>query len=193
MGPIKRAVNDYLASTGNLKRSASVACIEIWPQVVGPWYAGKTHLLGVENAEARVLCDAPATAQQLQMDSERIIALLNERLGARLVSSIRASSAGPITDRLTAELRRQPEPLIEPEDIEAAELSAEDEQTCTRAASEIEDEQVRAAFTRAMRTYLKRQTVKRQRGFRPCELCGSLYNELGPHCSACATAVNGAR
>ena len=189
MGPIKRAVNDYLAATGNLKRGASVACIEVWPQVVGPWYASKTHLLGVENAEARVLCDSPATAQQLQMDSPKVIALLNERLGAKLVNSIRASSAGPITDRITAELRRRPEPQIGPEDIDAAELSDEDEQACRRAASEIADEAVREGFLRTMRTYLKQQTVKRARGFRTCALCGALHNEMGPHCSACDIAA----
>jgi len=183
MGPIKRAVNDYLAATGNLKRGASVACIEVWPQVVGPWYASKTHLLGVENAEARVLCDSPATAQQLQMDSPKVIALLNERLGAKLVNSIRASSAGPITDRI------RPEPQIAPEDIDCAELSDDDEQMCRRAASEIADEAVREGFLRAMRTYLKQQTVKRARGYRTCALCGALHNEMGPHCSACHIAL----
>lgn len=190
MGPIKRAVNDYLAATGNLKRGASVACIEVWPQVVGPWYAAKTYLLGVENAEARVLCDAPTTAQQLQMDSQKIIALLNERLGARLVNSIRASSAGPIADRIAAELRRRPEPQIGPDDVEAAELSEADEDTCRRAAAEIRDDAVREAFARAMTTYLKQQTVKRARGYRPCTRCGALHNEMGTHCSACATAIN---
>lgn len=190
MGPIKRAVNDYLAATGNLRRGASVACVEVWPQVVGPWYAAKTHLLGVENAEARVLCDSPATAQQLQMDAPQVVSLLNERLGAKLVNTIRASSAGPVADRLAAELRRRPEPQIGPEDVDAVELSEQDEERCRVAAAEITDEAVRESFRRAMRTYLKQQAVKRIRGYRPCAICGALHNEMGPHCSACGIALD---
>ena len=190
MGPVKRAVNDYLAATGNLKRGASVACIEVWPQVVGPWYASKTYLVGVENAEARVLCDSPATAQQLQMDSAQIVALLNERLGARFINSIRASSAGPVGDRIAAELRRRPQPQIDPEDVEAAELSQDDEQACRRAAAGIADADVREAFMRAMKTGLKHRAVKRVRGFRPCTLCGTLHNEFGPYCISCGMAFN---
>lgn len=189
MGPLQRAVNDYLAATGNLQRGTSTLCIEVWPQVVGPWYGRKTQIVGVEDGEARVLCDTPATAQQLQMDSEKIIGRLNERLGGSFIKRLRASSAGLTVSRLAAELRRPDEIAIEQSAVDEAELSEEETAFCARAATEIADEKLRESFLALLHNELKRRHVKRQRGYRECELCGALHNERGPHCIACGTAA----
>jgi len=189
MGPLQRAVNDYLAGTGNIQRGTSTLCVEVWPQVVGPWYGRKTQILGVDNGEAKVLCDTPATAQQLQMDSEKVIARLNERLGGEFIKRLRASSAGLTLSGLAAELRRPDETAIGQSAIDEVELSEEESAFCTRAAAEIADEKLRESFLGLLRNELKRRYVKRQRGWRECDVCGALHNERGPYCIACATAM----
>ncbi len=189
MGPLQRAINDYLAATGNLQRGASTLCVEVWPQVVGPWYGRKTQIVGIADGEARVLCDTPATAQQLQMDSEQVIGRLNERLGGEFIKRLRASSAGLTVRRLAEELHRPDEIAIEQSAVEEIELSEEETAFCTRAAAEIADEKLRESFLGLLRNELKRRHVKRQLGYRECEVCGALHNERGPYCIACATAV----
>jgi len=189
LGPLQRALNDYLASTGNLQRGTSTLCIELWPQVVGPWYARKTQILGIENGEARVLCDAPATAQQLQMDQDEIISRLNERLDGRFVKSIRASSAGRAAGLIAAQLKRPMQTVIEDAEMQQVALSEEEVAFCEAAASEIADEKLRRSFLKALTNDLKRRRLKQQRGYRNCTICGMLHNEIGPYCIACATAV----
>jgi len=189
LGPLQRALNDYLASTGNLQRGTSRLCIELWPQVVGPWYARKTQILGVEDGEARVLCDAPATAQQLQMDQAEIVSRLNERLDGSFVKSIRASSAGRAAGLIAAQLKRPMQVAISEAELEEVVLGEEEMAFCRAVAGEITDEKLRQRFLRAVANDLKRRRLKQQRGYRSCTICGALHNEIGPYCSACATAV----
>ncbi len=189
LGPLQRALNDYLAATGNLQRGTSTLCIELWPQVVGPWYARKTQILGIDNGEARVLCDAPSTAQQLQMDQAEIISRLNERLGGKFVKSIRASSAGRAAGRISAQLKRPMQVVIEDAELQQVVLSEQEVAFCEAVTSEIADEKLRQSFLNVLTNDLKRRCLKQQRGYRNCTICGGLHNEIGPYCIACATAV----
>lgn len=186
LGPLQRAVNDLLAATGNLQRGTSTLCIELWPQIVGPWYAAKTQILGIEDGQVRVLCDAPTTAQQLQLDQALIIERLNDRLGGQFVKAIRACSVGFAATRAAARLKRPPKPTISHADLEQVELTDQECERCQAAGQTIADPKLRANFVRAMQNEIKRRRVKFQRGWRQCEACGAMHNRVGPLCLACA-------
>ncbi len=190
MGSLHQAINDYLADSGNLRQATSVLCIEVWPQIVGDWYARNTHILGVENAEVRVLCDSPSTAQQLSLDQKEIITRLNTRLGGHFVNCIRASSAGPVAGQLAARLRR-PEPMvITDEELDQVELTAGEKRFCEGSTCDIDDDEIRQSFLRMVTRELKRGHVKHQRGYRICTLCGAQHNEIGPYCAACGMELS---
>ncbi len=189
MGPLQRALNDYLAATGNLQRSTSTLCIELWPQIVGPWYARKTQILSVENAEARVLCESPAVAQQLQADQQEIIGRLNDRLRGTFIRSLRASTVGRSASRVADRLRRPPRIAISDDELAQVTLTDEETAFCHNAARDIADEKLRQCFLKTLTNELKRRRLLQQRGYRTCTICAALHNEIGPYCIACATAV----
>ena len=186
LGPLQRAVNDFLAASGNLSRGTSMLCIELWPQIVGPWYASKTQVVAIEDGQLRVLCDAPTTAQQLQLDQTIIIERLNARLDGRFVKSLRACSVGFTRSRAAAQLKRTPRPTISDADLNQVELTAEEQERCRAAGKSIPDPGIRASFIAAMENDLKRRRIKHQRGWRECEQCGAMHNRIGPLCLGCA-------
>ncbi|MFP3904143.1 MAG: DUF721 domain-containing protein, partial [Armatimonadota bacterium] len=123
LGPMQRALNDYLAATGNLSRGAAVLCIELWPQIVGPWYSRKTQVIRVSDGELQVLCDSAATAQQLQLDKTEIIERLNERLDGNVIKDLRASTAGRWKSNPLLQVNPPERPQFSDEDIERVKLT----------------------------------------------------------------------
>ena len=99
LGKLGFAVNEYLAEGGQLERSKSSLCAEIWPQVVGHWYGRHSRVVSLDRKELKICCDTPALAQQLQFDQETVIARLNERLGGNYVKSLRPASVGQSRER----------------------------------------------------------------------------------------------
>jgi rubrerythrin len=189
LGPIQRAVNDYLASTGNLNRGTAVLCIELWPQVVGTWYARKTQVIGIRDGQLQVLCDTAACAQQLQMDADEILRRLNDRVDGDVIKKLRASTAGRW--KSSPALRPKPEesPTITAEDLQDVELTDQEIAECEQAAAGIENDDIRQRFLETLKTEMKRRRVKLQRGQRECPICGGLFPGIEEYCPVCRANI----
>lgn len=189
LGPIQRAVNDYLAATGNLNRGTAVLCIELWPQVVGAWYSRKTQIIGIRDGELQVLCDTASCAQQLQMDQDEIIRRLNDRLDGDVIKSLRASTAGRWKRNPLLGVEPNETPTITDEDIEDVELTDEEKQFCQEVASQIQNPDIREGYLQTLVTQMKRRRVKLQRGYRECPICGGLFAGIEEYCPVCRANI----
>ena len=186
MSPLAPALNEVLADGGMLERGKSSLAAEIWPQIVGHWYARRSAVIALKHKELQVYCDSPTLAQQLQYDQETIVARLNERLGGNYVTSLRPSSVGPRQQRDV--VRAQAELETEgpgDEDLATVPVPAEELQALHQRAAALADEPLRASFVRAAEHWLRLEEWKRQRGQRQCPECGRRHDELTELCYAC--------
>lgn len=186
MTSMTSAFGEYLAEGGATERSKSGLAAEIWPQIVGHWYARHSCVVALKKKELQVYCDNPALAQQLQLDQETIIGRLNERLGGNCVTSLRPSSAGPRQQRDLVRAQKEVEPEG-PTDEELAQvaLPEADRQALEELAGRIEDEKLRATFVTNAEAYLRLQEWRRLRAWRQCPECGCRHEELTELCFAC--------
>jgi len=186
MSPLGSALNEVLAEGGQLERSKSALTAEIWPQIVGPWYARHTCVIALKKKELQVYCDTPATAQQLQADQETIATRLNERLGGTYVKSLRPSSVGPRAQRDTVRAQVALEPAG-PDEAELAQvaLPPEEVQAIRERAAPLDSPELQESFIRAAEYWLRLEEWKRQRGYRQCPECGRRHDDLTDLCYAC--------
>jgi hypothetical protein len=182
------AVNEYLAAGGKLERSKSSLCAELWPQVVGPWYAGHSRVISLRGKELSVCCDTPSLAQQLQSDQETVAARLNERLGGKFVGSLRAASVGPSRrrDRLSFVAEEASGPTEE--ELAQLPLSEEDQQFCRKVSAKIVSPDLRERYRLLVEGQLRLGYWKTARGYRSCEGCGALHDEVAEDCFSCRLA-----
>lgn len=190
LGPMQRALNDYLAATGNLSKGVAMLCIELWPQIVGPWYSRKTQVIRVSDKELQILCDSAATAQQLQLDKTQIIKRLNERLDGNVIKDLRASTAGRWKNNPLLPVNPPDHPHLTDEDLESVELTPEEEDFCENAASAIEDDEIRERFLQSVSAEMKRRRLKIQRGHRECPICGGLFAGMDEYCPVCRANIS---
>jgi predicted nucleic acid-binding Zn ribbon protein len=186
MSALGPALNEVLAEGGQLERGKSAVAAEIWPQIVGPWYARRSCVIALRKKELRIYCDTPAMAQQLQMDQELITARLNERLGGKYVTSLRPSSAGPREHRDTVRAQVALEPSG-PDEAELAQIVVppEELQAIRERAAQLESEPLRESFISAAEYWLRLEEWRRQRGYRECPECSRRHDELTELCYAC--------
>lgn len=196
-GPLKRdgrlrrlghLVNELLADGNLAERGIAGLCAELWPQIVGPWYAQHTRTTGLRGKDLSVWCDSAALAQQLQYDQETIIGRLNERLGGSYIESLRPASVGPESRR--NELLRPPAAPVSATERELAgiTLTADELAFLEHAAGPIADPELRASYVRSLDRELRLRRWKLARGWRPCQVCGELTNELSVICFPCRVA-----
>lgn len=186
MSQLGPALSEVLAEGGQLERGKSGLAAEIWPQIVGPWYARRSCVIALKKKELQVFCETPAVAQQLQADQETITARLNERLGGNYVTSLRPSSAGPRQQRDVVRAQVALEPTG-PEELELAQvvLPPEDVQAIHEQAAQLASEELRDSFIRAAEHWRRLEEWKRRRGYRQCPECGRRHDELTGLCYAC--------
>lgn len=178
------AVNEYLAEGGQLERSQSSLCAEIWPQVVGHWYGRHSRVISLDRKELKVCCDTPALAQQLQFDQETVIARLNERLGGEYIRSLRPASVGRARESYGLQAVESAEGL--PPAAELGELTLpEAELTALRAQAARLPEGLAAGWLRAAEGLRRLHSWRQARGYKTCRVCGALYNDLNDRCFAC--------
>lgn len=186
MSALSPALNEYLADGGMLERGKSALAAEIWPQIVGHWYARHSCVIALKKKELQVYCDTPTLAQQLQFDQETIIERLNERLGGKYVTSLRPASVGPRQQRETVRGHRELESQT-PEEAELAQvLLPEEELVAIRErAAVVEDEELRTRFIAFAERVARLDEWKRLRGWRQCPECGARHEDLTDLCFAC--------
>jgi len=180
------ALNEYLAEGGQLERGKSGLAAEIWPQIVGHWYARHSCVIALKKKELQVYCDTPALAQQLQLDQETILERLNTRLGGNYVRSLRPASVGPRRQRETVRAQQEIE-SDGPDDAELAQIPLPDEdlQAIRDRAAHLADDRLRQSFMAYAERWLRVEAWKRRRGYRECPSCGGLHDELHETCYAC--------
>lgn len=184
LGKLGFAVNEYLAEGGALERSKSSLCAEIWPQVVGHWYGKHSRVVSLDHKELKVCCETPAMAQQLQYDQKMIVERLNERLGGNYIKSIRPSSVGRSNQRQNLEFLEEDDPL--PPEAELALVTVPSEELAAlRAHAAAVPEELREGWLRTAQQLLRLRYWKLTRGYKECQCCGVLHNDLAHHCFAC--------
>jgi predicted nucleic acid-binding Zn ribbon protein len=191
---MEQALTGYLRHMGLARRSREVLAAVLWTEAVGPWYARHTTVVKAQDGVITVHCDSAPHAQQLQADSGKILARLNERVAAQLgetpkgpyVREIRATSAfmgrgGPgVYDR-----REQPAQTPRAAELDSVMLTAEEEQRMAKMAAEIEDDVLRRRFAAALRSHLRLRRWQLAHEYRPCEGCGALLPPGESRCWTC--------
>lgn len=188
LGRLGHMVSQYLAEGGQLERSKSGLCAEIWPQVVGKWYAGGSRVVGLNGTELKICCDTPALAQQLQYDQEQVIARLNERLGGKFVTSLRTASVGSNRKRDRINLPEEQEPAVGEAELSEVEVPAEEWRQAELEIDLIREERLREKWRRTVQRQARLRQWKARRGYKPCERCGVLHPDLTRLCFACRVA-----
>jgi len=186
MSELGPALSQVLAEGGQLERGKSGLAAEIWPQIVGPWYARRSCVIALKKKELQVYCDSPAVAQQLQADQETITSRLNERLGGNYVTSLRPSSVGPRQQRdaIRTQIALEPDGPDEAELTQVA-LPPEELQAIRERAAQLDSDELRESFIRAAEHWWRLEEWKRRRGYRQCPECGRRHDELTDVCYAC--------
>lgn len=186
MALLSPALNEVLAEGGMLERSKSAVAAEIWPQVVGHWYAGHSSVIALKKKQLQVYCDSPALAQQLQLDQEIIVGRLNERLGGNYVTSLRPSSVGPRWQREQVRAHAELEnPTPEEAELALVLVPEEELREIRERAAAVPDETLRAKFAALAEKMARLEEWKRLRGYRQCPQCGARHEELTELCYAC--------
>jgi hypothetical protein len=178
------AIEKYLRGHGLVVAGRQCMVGAVWPEVVGEWYARHTQVLRSEGGVVTVWCDSAARAQQLQLDSARIVATLNERLGPRAVKEIRPSSGGirqlggvaPAAGELAGPA---------PGEIKRMELTEEERASVEAAAAALEDAALRRVFARVLGKELLVRRWKREHGYVGCPGCGTLVPPGSGLCMGC--------
>ena len=188
---LHQALGRYLDEIGMGRRSREVLAAVVWAETVGPWYAQHTTVAKVEDGILTVHCDSAPHAQQLQADSEKILARLNRRVSEQWgpgqhVRELRATSAwmgrgGP--GRFVTP-GKQPPPFT-PQDIDAIALTPEEERRVQGLAAELEDEVLRRRFAATIRASLRARKWQLTHGYRECPECGGLLAPGETECWVC--------
>ena len=184
---IGSAIEKYMRSHGMVRSSRESVVPVVWAEVVGPWYAQHTEVTRVEKGVVNVTCDSAARAQQLQLDSPRIVAALNKRCGARTVKEVRPSSGG-IRRLDPVAARQDPAEPLGPgrSDLENMELPVDDRRWAWDVAAEVADEELRQRLQSVLMKARKVEEWKRRQGYRPCEICGTLARPPRKRCGLCS-------
>ncbi len=180
------AIDKYLRSHGLLRVSRESLVPLAWAEIVGDWYRRHTVVLRVEGGVVTVRCDSAARAQQLQLDSARIIAALNERLGQRTVREIRPSSGG--ISRRDAPTATEADTLgVEPTggELDLIELEPEARDYIAAQTAGISDDALRELAARVVGRSHKVRRWRQVHGYRPCRGCGALLPPGQALCKAC--------
>ncbi len=183
---IRQVVDGYLRSKGLVKLSREALVPIIWAEVVGPWYRKHTEVLRVEGGVIMVRCDSSARAQQLQLDSARIIDAINERLEAKAIKEIRPSSGG--IRRGVAVTDPSAMPAIEtpaPEDLELMKLTKSEARWVEETAACVAEGDLRESARTVLIKYCKSSRWLVERGHRPCQVCGVLVPPGKKLCRSC--------
>lgn len=188
---LHQALGRYLDEIGMGKRSREVLAAVVWAETVGPWYARHTAVAKVEDGVLTIHCDSAPHAQQLQADSEKILARLNRRVSEQWgpgqhVKELRATSAwmGRDGQRRFAKAGKQAPPFTS-EEIDAIELTAEEERRIEGLAAELEDEALRRRFAATIRASLRARKWQLRHGYRECPECGGLLAPGETECWIC--------
>jgi predicted nucleic acid-binding Zn ribbon protein len=182
---LSEAIEKYMRGHGLVVAGRQSMVGAVWPDVVGPWYARHTQVLRSEGGVVLVWCDSAARAQQLQLDSARIVETLNERLGPRAVKEIRPSSGG--IRRLEGAAPGAAEPLgPAPGEIKRMDLTDAERECVDAVSAALGDPALRRAFARVLGKELLVTRWKREHGYVPCPAgCGTLVPPGSGACMGC--------
>lgn len=180
---LDQILDKYLARHGLLGKSRQMLAALVWAEVVGPWYSRHTAVSRVHDGILTVHCDSAPRAQQLQLDSDKILGKLNQHLGGNHIKEIRATSG-----RLGRGSRGPSLPTPAPESgfakMAPKSLSAGQEQAIQDLAGEIAELELREIFVAVMGNFCRLEHWKRDLGYNPCPHCGRLI-EQGKPCPVC--------
>ncbi len=183
---LSTVVNAYLSSAGLLERSREGLCAFLWAKVAGKWYARHSYVTSVRDGVVNVRCDSAPRAQQLQLDSPAIIERLNEEMGEKYVTQIRASSAG-IDRRSTEVAPTEDEPTSRnptPDELQEIKLPPEAIEQIAECAQQAPVE-YRDRLERIMLAQARVQLWRRDQGFAQCPDCGTYHPGDEDYCLAC--------
>ena len=93
MSPLGDLLSPTLKRMGIHGAIRDLQVAEVFAEVVGPALAPHCKALRISRGVLVVDCANPALAQQLHLESERIIPAINERLGGELIKRMRFATA----------------------------------------------------------------------------------------------------
>ncbi|HAA12371.1 MAG TPA: DUF721 domain-containing protein [Cytophagales bacterium] len=87
--PLKDVIQELLEAYRLKGKYHEQRLVAAWPEVMGPFIASRTGNIFVKNQTLFVELSSAALKQELAMSKDKLIALLNEKVGAEVVSEVR--------------------------------------------------------------------------------------------------------
>jgi len=162
------------------RRVKEQACLVVWDEVVGEQVAGAAQPDFVKDGRLFVTTKSPVWANELTFYKSDIIARLNQRVGAPVLTEI-VFKAGRI--RKKQAVAGPPEESGEP-DLEGIELTQE-ELAKVEAVARTAGKEAAGVVQGLLAVALRFEKWKRAQGWTPCKRCGSLQNTPSGICPPC--------
>ena len=164
----KKTLEAVLQQCGLSDEYARQEAVFLWPDVVGRLSAFAEASF-VRDGVLHVIAASPSVAQELTLLATELLAKLNQRIRGEALHGIRIA---------TGDVSRPERPLPQ-----GAKVRVSDQDDALFA--EVDDPQLRAAFTSVYERQRAHETALESSGGRRCPRCGVIYVGREPECPGC--------
>ena len=183
--PLGQLLESVLADLDLGSRLREHLALKAWPEIAGEVVRAHTHAETVRDGVLIVATDTPAWAQELQMRRVQLLEHLSARIGGDVIRDIHFRSGFSRRDEAKPAAGGPP-----PAEIK---LSRRQARRISKAASRIEDLDLRARAERAFLALARMTEWRKRAGWRRCRRCGQWSPSGKRLCSSCAQAAKGSR
>lgn len=191
VGPerIGDALPRFLARRGLTEGVSQAAAAVAWAEVVGPQVAQDAVAESCEGGTLTVVTLEATHRHTLQAMSRKIVARLNQHLGAEVVRRIRFRTASPGEQRFMLLGMRPSDRSAELDETDALSTVSHtsDREVAQSVVHCIQQDDVREIFAKTVERHLAADRALRARGWRPCVACGVLVSpaDASERCIVC--------
>jgi len=160
-----------------------------WPEIAGPYLAKVSQPLQVRQGVLSVWVSSSAWAQEFSLHKPQLLAQIRRYLPEAEIQDLRF-----VTTYGEPPAEEEPEtdesvPYPSGEDLEEVTLTASERQAIEKAAQQLRDPELQAAFRQSMERDLKSRRWRVKHGWRPCPQCQNLYYGPEELCPICRLAL----
>ena len=167
----------FVASLGQGKAYQTQLLMYYWEDIVGSSIASHVRPVRMDFRTLFLYADAPVWANELRYMERKLIDKINAFVCEELVREIRFCSPRSKGNVMRREKEDQPPEIISPKKEEYEKSSS--------FVSEIENESLRLAASRALAQDLARRRSLREQGWHPCLSCDRLVPAKEKYCFFC--------
>jgi hypothetical protein len=193
MKGLRSILGDSVQQAGGPRRVEEQGCLDLWPTIVGEAVADATRAERLRDGILFVMAKTSVWAYELTFAKEKIIGLMNDRLGRPLIRDIRFK-VGPLTSAYplpngneTGEGTPSEKKKAEPATEEA--LTERSRTLVEQAIATITDERLRERTRLVLVREARKREQKQRQGWKECQRCGTLHPESTKFCPLCRLRI----